>query len=68
MTNRPAMHRTDGERLDSMWGNQRLLDESAAQASRELRERMDAAIFKWGFRHGIDREQARVLLLDRRMP
>jgi hypothetical protein len=64
MTNRPAMHRTDGEDVEALWGGEWLSQGDAFRASSELRERMESAIFKWGFRHGIDREQARDRLLN----
>lgn len=40
----------------------------ACNGSSQLLEATNKAIFKWAFRHGIATDQARVLLLDRRMP
>lgn len=41
---------------------------TAVEGSAQLRRAIESAIFQWGFKHGVNRDQARVLLLDRRMP
>ena len=42
----------------------RLSAEEARAASAELKERIEKAIFKFGWRHGITAEEARHLLLN----
>jgi hypothetical protein len=41
---------------------------SAEIASTKLREETNKAILNWARRHGVRTDQARTLLLDRRMP
>jgi hypothetical protein len=63
---RHATHVASGEDVEPLWGGEWLSQGDAFRASNELRERMERAIFKWGFRHGIDHEQARDRLLNGR--
>jgi hypothetical protein len=43
---------------------QELSAQDAAAASREMRERLEKVIFKFGWRHGITTDEARHLLLN----
>jgi hypothetical protein len=65
---RHATHVASGEDVEPLWGGQWLAESEARHASEELREAMDRAIFKFGFRYGWTREQSRKALMDWELP